>query len=212
MSGRLFVVEGLDGVGKSTLSKLLAARLGARRMSTPGGEVRSLRAQIDQAWEVHAASLQLFYAATVLAAGEQAEQVLASGQDVVMDRYWLSTLAYAVARGACLPLADVARRLPAPEATVWLWLPEEERLRRLQARGMTGHDHASVLPLQREVLNAAYRTLLDLPETSRLVGRPVRVEVSGHAPEPLAELVFRELEAQSEPGGPSAQLSLFPCV
>ena len=114
MRPRFVVVEGLDGTGKSTLARNLSEALGGELMSTPGPIGRRFRAELLAEIRDEAARA-LFYAATVRNAGAIARHRVAMGHWVVMDRYWLSTVAYAKARGASLPwdaLATVNYVLP----------------------------------------------------------------------------------------------------
>jgi hypothetical protein len=63
-----------------------------------------------------------------------------------MDRYWLSTVTYARARGCEGELSEVAAWVPVPDLTIWLTLDEAERRRRLTHRGMTPEDRETLVP------------------------------------------------------------------
>jgi dTMP kinase len=97
--GRLLVLEGIDGCGKSTQARALAEALRARLTREPGGTAlgATLR-QILLAPDAPEVSLR---AEALLMAADRAEHVaeviepaLASGQWVVSDRFSASTLAY----------------------------------------------------------------------------------------------------------------------
>jgi dTMP kinase len=97
--GRLLVLEGIDGCGKSTQARALAQALGARLTREPGGTAlgATLR-QILLAPDAPEVSLR---AEALLMAADRAEHVaqviepaLASGEWVVSDRFSGSTLAY----------------------------------------------------------------------------------------------------------------------
>ena len=160
MPGRLIVVEGLDGVGKSTLSRGLAAALGAALRTTPSEALRAHRAPFDAAYAELPAASQLFYAATVVAAAAEADALRATGRDVLFDRYWCTTRAYARAAGSPLDLDEVEAILPPADITLLVDLPEAERCRRLEVRGATAMDRASILrqaALRRELLASLSR-------------------------------------------------------
>lgn len=144
MRGRLIVVEGLDGVGKSTLSRGLAEALGAAWRTTPSEALRAHRAPFDAAFAGLPGASHLFYAATVVAASAEAERLRDAGRDVVFDRYWGTTRAYARAAGSPWALDEVERRLPPADLTLLVDLPEDERRRRLLARGATALDRRSL--------------------------------------------------------------------
>lgn len=140
------VLEALDGVGKTTLGRDLAERLGGVAMDTPGSELRACTGVVLAALGPHQAARCLFYSASVLAGGQRARDFADRGTSAIMDRYWLSTISYARARGVRLDLSAIERLVPPPDVTVLLMLDEEERQRRLRARGCTEADRATLAP------------------------------------------------------------------
>ena len=96
--GRYIIFEGIDGSGKSTQAKLLAARLGAHLTREPGAtstgsKIRELILHSQESLEVETEAL--------LMAADRAEQLakivlpnLTKGIDVVSDRSYLSSYAY----------------------------------------------------------------------------------------------------------------------
>ena len=69
--GRLLVLEGLDGSGKTTLARALADHLGAVPCTTPDPRLRAVRQVVDEALAADPLAGPLFYASTVLAASAQ---------------------------------------------------------------------------------------------------------------------------------------------
>lgn len=138
--GRFIVLEGLDGVGKSTLARALAEQPGWRYMTTPGAEFNEFRSLIAGAAEGDQLGRALFYATTVSFQGQKALSDVKKGFSVVMDRYWPSTLAYAKARGVKVDLESLTPGFVEPDLVVLITLDEAERRCRLQKRGMTAED------------------------------------------------------------------------
>ncbi|WP_102402217.1 dTMP kinase [Vibrio cyclitrophicus] len=130
------VIEGLDGSGKSTVSKHLAEKLNAKLLTTPGAGFKEVRKQLDTVFEHNPKARQLFYMATVLNVASEAQRFIDSGQNVVVDRYWLSTQVYHhwMSNGQCYTLDEVESELLAPELTVYLDLPVDERIARINNR------------------------------------------------------------------------------
>lgn len=154
MSGRFVVLEGVDGVGKTTQVALLGAWLGAAEVphtlvrepgGTPLGEaIRGIalaRADLDVS---PASELLLILAARAAVVRDVIRPALAEGRVVVADRFALSTLAYQV-RGRGLDEEGVRRAIElatgglAPDLTLVLDLPLDASVERA-ARSPDGPD------------------------------------------------------------------------
>lgn len=149
-TGRLIVLEGSEGVGKTTqLARLSDALRIAGYVATtvrePGGtslgdEVRRLLLQ-PGADVVPEAEALLFMASRAQLVARIVRPAIAAGQVVLLDRFFLSTYAYQVA-GRGLPAERVrAANLLAtggltPDLTMVLTLPAGEGLRRASERGL----------------------------------------------------------------------------
>jgi dTMP kinase len=110
----LYVFEGPDGVGKSTIAEIVAEKLQSmgrttRLLAFPGREEGTLGRLVYELHhdlarfgvsEVGATSLQLLHIAAHLDAIEKAIlPALARGETVVLDRFWWSTVVYGRQRG-----------------------------------------------------------------------------------------------------------------
>lgn len=147
-TGAFIALEGLDGVGKSTLAVAVASALGALPLAMPGVP-RPVAHAVFASFGHDATSRSLFHAACARGIGQQARAITATGRHVVADRYWLSAIAYARARAVELDLTAVEGAVPAPHLTLLLTVNEDERCRRLEARGATAVD--------RETMDRAFR-------------------------------------------------------
>lgn len=109
--GRLIVLEGCDNVGKSTLADALSAQINAGGRSTevlsfPGQELGSLGRWVYdfhhalEANSVNGTSLQLLHIAAHIDSIEtRIKPLLEAGTDVILDRYWWSTMVYGIVGG-----------------------------------------------------------------------------------------------------------------
>jgi dTMP kinase len=149
MKGRFIVVEGPDGVGKTTLAYRLAARIresgdAVLEVREPGGTAVAeaarkvvLDAKLDA---TPLAELFLILAARADLVARVIRPALVAGKTVVGDRYELSTWAYQV-EGRQLPNDAVmaANRLAtgglSPDLTLVLDAPIEVLGRRMAATG-----------------------------------------------------------------------------
>ncbi len=152
MTGRLVVLEGVEGAGKTTQVRRLAAALEAMHApvltvrepgQTPiGDKVRTI--VLHDSYEMAPRTEALLYMAS---RAELCERVvrpaLASGTTVIADRFFLSTYAYQAA-GRGLPETEVraansfATGGLVPDLTVLLELSSAEGLRRAAQRA--AHD------------------------------------------------------------------------
>lgn len=138
------VFEGLDGSGKSDCAKVLAKRIGAKLMTTPSPRVRRYRDDLIKRLGSSQEAKQLFYLATVFAASDEVSALLQRGRSVVLDRYFLSTQAYAAFRGSRLAVDYVQRLLRPADVTVYMDTPLATRKARLQRRGTTRADRETL--------------------------------------------------------------------
>jgi dTMP kinase len=152
MRGRLIVLEGVEGAGKTTQVRRLAAALAALPVpvltvrepgQTPvGDEIRTI--VLHGTYEMAPRTEALLYMAS---RAELCERVvrpaLDDGTTVVADRFFLSTYAYQAA-GRGLPEDEVraanafATNGIVPDLTILLALSPQEGLRRAALR--SGHD------------------------------------------------------------------------
>lgn len=130
------LVSGLDGVGKSTLCRALAAELGAVYLRTPPDAMRPFRSEFD---DEGGAARDAYYRIGNALAGAEMTRLLAAGTSVVLDRYFPDTRAYALGRAGALPPAGDAAYawppgLPRPTLALLLTLPEAARVARRASR------------------------------------------------------------------------------
>ena len=171
------VIEGLDGSGKSTVSKHLAEKLNAKLLTTPGAGFKEVRKQLDTVFEHNPKARQLFYMATVLNVASEAQRLIDSGQNVVVDRYWLSTQVYHhwMSNGQCYTLDEVESELLAPDLTVYLDLPVDERIARINNRNYcTSEDKQTLTEQANDGLRSLYIGMCD----GKPVGKWLMVDAS----------------------------------
>ncbi|MHA7586647.1 dTMP kinase [Vibrio harveyi] len=171
------VIEGLDGSGKSTVSKHLAEKLNAKLLTTPGAGFKEVRKKLDTVFEHNPKARQLFYMATVLNVASEAQRFIDSGQNVVVDRYWLSTQVYHhwMSNGQCYTLDEVESELLAPDLTVYLDLPLDERIARINNRNYCTREDKQTLT---EQANDGLRSLYIGTCDGKPVGKWLMVDAS----------------------------------
>lgn len=151
-AGRLIVLEGPEGAGKTTQLRLLAdclERAGHKVLAVrePGGTtlgdaIRALLLHSSDEMSAAAEAL-LFMASRAELMKRQVDPALDNGVIVLMDRFFLSTYAYQIAgRGLDESRVRAANALATggrvPDLTIFIDLPAAEGLERAASRG--SHD------------------------------------------------------------------------
>jgi dTMP kinase len=147
--GRLIVLEGGDGVGKTTQLPLVADALRARGLvvhtirepghTQVGTQVRTLLLNPDSTISPATEAL-LFLSARAQVVAEVVLPALLDGAWVIADRFFVSTYAYQIAgHGLNDELVRAANALATqgivPDLTLMLTLPADEAARRRTSRG-----------------------------------------------------------------------------
>ena len=153
------VIEGLDGVGKSTITKALAIEVDAVMLTTPGDKFKSIRSELELIYKDNHQARQLFYMSTVVNISEQVRDLISKGKNVIVDRYWLSTQVYHQwkSENHHFELTDVENSILVPDVTLYLQLPLEQRKKRLLSRkDNTAEDNLSIIEATDTELNNLY--------------------------------------------------------
>ncbi len=194
--GRLLVVEGIDGSGKSSVVRRLAARWRRR-----GLRVEIFREPSDAALGRTALAVgrrepwnsAMLFSLDRILARPRLQRALGRGSIVLQDRSFYSTLAYQGSRlrgPARERLARLQRRIAvAPSRVLWLDVAPREAIRRVGRRG------GPRAPVERERelrrVRESYRRMARAPGWIRLdADRPIR-EVVDEADRRLEGLVGR---------------------
>src|SRR5438132_954411 len=164
--GRFIVFEGLDGAGTTTQSRLLAEKLQSKGRTVflahqpSDGPVGLLIRQIlagrtatpqadGKLGVVDERVMALLFAADRLDhLTAQIEPRLARGEDVILDRYTLSSLAYQGASVSHDFIQLANRYARKPDLTLFLYVPASAALERVRARGAKLERYETAAQLQ----------------------------------------------------------------
>lgn len=180
--GKLIVIDGIDGSGKATQTKLLVEKLRAdgrpvETMDFPQYENnffgrmvrRYLNGEFGPATEVSPFLASILYAGDRFESAEKIKQWLVEGKTVILDRYYTSNLIH---QSTKLPAADFDAyvewdekmefeifKIPRPDLVIYLHLPAKTAYDWITKRG-SGHDGHDTL----EHMEAAEKQCLKLVE------------------------------------------------
>ena len=145
----LIVFEGMDGSGKTSISKKLANKLKFTWLRTPPEDFSSMREKIDQKYKDVGLALQLFYASTNVYISDVIKKKLEDGNSIILDRYVASTIAYdRIIRDSGLSddfwIKKIFSNVIKPNITFYLVTNDEERKRRIKQRKKNYCDDFSI--------------------------------------------------------------------
>lgn len=177
--GLFITVEGIDGCGKSTQARLIAAALEAAghdvlRLREPGGvkiseQIRAILLDPANAEMGDACELLLYEAARAQLVHQVIRPALAAGKTVVCDRFYDSTTAYqAFADGLDRNMVSQANELAVdgcrPDLTLVFDLPVEDALRRRSGREAEDRLELKGLEFQERVAAGFRAVAVDEPD------------------------------------------------
>lgn len=198
--GLFITVEGIDGCGKSTQARLIAAALEAAghdvlRLREPGGvkiseQIRAILLDPANAEMGDVCELLLYEAARAQLVHQVIRPALAAGKTVVCDRFYDSTTAYqAFADGLDRNMVSQANELAVdgcrPDLTLVFDLPVEEALRRRSGREAEDRLELKGLEFQERVAAGFRAVAVDEPDRVKLIdaGESIAEVFSGVAAE-----------------------------
>jgi thymidylate kinase len=152
----LFVaIEGLSGSGKTTIAKLLAAKLDAHYYKTPPAMFLPIRSHVEQsATEL---ARHLYYYAGIAQASAEIGRLLKE-RAVVCDKYVATMLAYS--RAAGIPVDAPSNLILQPDYAFLIDVPDDLRLQRLRLRGSIPEWHQAFLEAENaRLVTDMYRSL-----------------------------------------------------
>lgn len=198
--GLFITVEGIDGCGKSTQARLIAAALEAAghdvlRLREPGGvkiseQIREILLDPANAEMGDVCELLLYEAARAQLVHQVIRPALAAGKTVVCDRFCDSTTAYqAFADGLDRNMVSQANELAVdgcrPDLTLVFDLPVEDALRRRSGREAEDRLELKGLEFQERVAAGFRAVAADEPDRVKLIdaGESIAEVFSGVAAE-----------------------------
>ena len=182
--GLFITVEGIDGCGKSTQARLIAAALEAAghtvlRLREPGGvaiseKIRAILLDPANGEMGDVCELLLYEAARAQLVHQVIRPALAEGKTVVCDRFYDSTTAYqAFADGLDRNMVFQANELAVdgcrPDLTLVFDLPVEDALRRRSGRGAEDRLELKGMEFQERVAAGFRAVAADEPDRVKLI-------------------------------------------
>jgi thymidylate kinase len=126
-------LEGLHGVGKSTVADMLADRLqGAVLIPTIPSELQTARRFVDSSADVNAR--YLFYLSAVSIAADRVRALSEAGRIVIAESFIHRTVAFHAGMGASARVDLPSLQVPVPDLSFYLHCHDTFRRRRLLGR------------------------------------------------------------------------------
>ena len=197
--GRLIVLEGIDGAGKTTQAALLEAYLRAKGREvyrtaepTPFPSGIALREALGGKVKKSECEMAAMFVLDRIAHNNHPtlgiKALLASGADVICDRYYYSNLAYqgqttdyAWVKSMNLDCPDILR----PDVCIYLDLLPEQSLERIRKRGEEMEIYENL-----ERLRAVRSAFLSVIEDLRNAGECIFAVNADRSPDDISEEIF----------------------
>ena len=178
LAGKFIVVDGCDGVGKSTQVAMLSQCLRQEgltvcRVRDPGGttigdRIREILLDTAHGEMTVACELMLYMASRSQLVAELIRPALQRGQCVLSDRYISSTVAYQGAGGVDAETVRAAGRIAVgetwPDLTIVLDLPAEEGLARAGNHGDHDRMESKAVAFHEKVLELFLAQVAESPD------------------------------------------------
>ena len=155
----ILVIEGVDCVGKTTLAKAIASKLGFRYLYTPQPPLSAIRKEVESLDDPN--TRFFYYLASVIAVQRTLRADLAVGRSVVVDRYIHSTLVMHRVLGVDVSCVSI-EKLPIlwPMVSVLLTATSETRVARRNKRDGS-QDYDQRIEQSTELLDRAQKVFAD---------------------------------------------------
>lgn len=175
----IIAVEGIDCAGKGEVCPRLAKVLNAILYKTPP---EHMRAEQDR---IHATATDLenyrYFTKVVQTASEEIA-LLSTTHNIVIDRYWITTVVYHRVMGIQAELVDMGN-IVMPDLTVYLTVSPEVQARRMSGRGMSPGDKR--MDGRQHLLRKVYDEVLATQ------GNIIRIDTSYITPEQVVNLILQ---------------------
>lgn len=185
MKNLFITIEGIDGTGKSTISKMLAAKILGTTMQTPQSKLQKEREVAHQSnCRLH---LMRFYMKSIIEQQSEIENAIKNSH-IVCDRYIHSTLAYQWPEDKKIPM-NLKNSYPFirwPDITFLLHTDNIERNNRILKRERENNIHNPLDHLSEEISLAEKRffTMKEL----------IRIDTTDKSPQHICNEMLIELE------------------
>ncbi len=144
--------EGLDGCGKSVISKIVAEKIGFTWVNTLNGYFQAQRKIVDNTFKNNGAASQMFYTLANVSSSNYVTILLKNEFPVIMDRYMPTTIAYdTIVRNSGHSdefwIENFFYDISVPDLTIYLEVSPEIRKKRMenhQDKNITSDDKKSI--------------------------------------------------------------------
>lgn len=184
MNNLLITIEGVDGVGKSTITRILAECMGATAIQTPSEIFLQKRKLVEKS--NNRKDKFDFYINAIIEQQEEIKQLL-SASSVICDRYTHSTFAYQWSIDKDIPISINAyfENIRKPDYSFLLIVDKEKRSQRIKIR-----------EIETGIINEADHRLdiIDIAEKRYLnMSDLIQIDTTNKNADEICELILKKI-------------------
>jgi len=146
---KIILIEGLDGVGKTTLALEISKHFHAYYIPMMSPEVKNIREKLFNEWNGARHSIDLVYLASIYFQSHLIECFKKKFSYIVLDRYLLSYLAYNPFDLSELKIKEIMSTLNHVDITFILTSPHSTRIKRLMTRPIQESSKNQPIPVSK---------------------------------------------------------------
>lgn len=174
----IVAVEGIDCSGKGTVCPKLAIALNAILYKTPPDHMRGEQDKINAT----ATDVDHYrYFTRVVQTASDDLSGLSAARNVVIDRYWVTTVVYHRVMGVPAQIADMGNIIM-PDIMVYLTVSPDVQVKRMRVRGMSPGDKR--MNGKQDLIRQVYDEVLSCQKNV------IRVDTSNLMPEQVVDQIF----------------------
>lgn len=187
--GKFIVIEGLDGCGKSTISKQLQKKYNAVLLNALPNKIKPWLEIVGNT-KIPEATFSYFTLCNLLKS-QEIENIIGTGKNVILDRYFYTTYVYhqeIIKENFPSEIKDFYNNLIQPDLVIFLDVPQRIRTERIMSRKGELQWYGDAISLKTDLTNNYFKLFRELKT------KPLCVDNHKNSIEQSISLISQKIE------------------